>query len=590
MASLLAALVDLFTLHKSPANETEAAINWEAALDPISENLNHVLSSGLLWGGELTINAVNPATFDLAAGGGVIVNNYSDGQHPTRTLVQWDAQTGLPDEYLATDDTVKVAVDITGAVVLAPMVESAPSPDDRRRLITIGWLDHTGRTEIEYVGMQPSIVFDVAAGLGDLVTSRGPFNVSGNTYAAGTGLAIQRSAGIVFEEAVNYINSRIDPHRLATNSQNPCEIFPYMRDGAGGWINDLPSLAAIDPNHYDDGSGTLASVPAGHFTIQPITYYALWEANDLQYGQTTYATMAEAVIALTAPVDLNPYLFVYDVPRCWLIVQQGTTNLADPAKAKFIEVVGTGAGSSGGNTGGEANTSSSQGTTGQSIVLPKSGVDLPFKSLTAGSNIAITNDATHKTLVIAASVPQGPQGPPGANGDPISPLAVSERIFRSPLTSGTRFTGVSSTAYFVYLGRVLRPLTAKCVEAYVTVGGTGIGEAEIGTFTSDSPPNKREQRLTKIEAVKLENADAIGMARNTSDLSIEIRQDVYLWIGMRITADVMPQTFSLIHDCEEGFILSTEDSRPFAEESSYDGAIIRETGVAQCVDMRLTLD
>ncbi|NJO63617.1 MAG: hypothetical protein HC836_37140 [Richelia sp. RM2_1_2] len=53
---------------------------------------------------------------------------------------------------------------------------------------------------------------------------------------------------------------------------------------------------------------------------------------------------------------------------------------------KKIVISSTGGGS------GEANTASSAG--GQSLVLPKSGIDLPFKGITAGANITLTSNPT----------------------------------------------------------------------------------------------------------------------------------------------------------------------------------------------------
>lgn len=52
-----------------------------------------------------------------------------------------------------------------------------------------------------------------------------------------------------------------------------------------------------------------------------------------------------------------------------------------------------------GGSSGEANTSSSSGVDGISIVLPKSGVNLPFKALNIGSGkMSITDDTTDHTV------------------------------------------------------------------------------------------------------------------------------------------------------------------------------------------------
>lgn len=58
-------------------------------------------------------------------------------------------------------------------------------------------------------------------------------------------------------------------------------------------------------------------------------------------------------------------------------------------------------GGGGGGGGGEANTTSSAGLEGIGLTLPKSGVNLPFKNIAAGSTrVSITNDSPNKTVDI----------------------------------------------------------------------------------------------------------------------------------------------------------------------------------------------
>jgi hypothetical protein len=58
--------------------------------------------------------------------------------------------------------------------------------------------------------------------------------------------------------------------------------------------------------------------------------------------------------------------------------------------------------------GGEANTSSNRGT-GEGLALPKDGVDLPFKSLEAGTGITIT-DTGEELVIDAGSAGEGSGG------------------------------------------------------------------------------------------------------------------------------------------------------------------------------------
>lgn len=82
-------------------------------------------------------------------------------------------------------------------------------------------------------------------------------------------------------------------------------------------------------------------------------------------------------------------------------------TLTDEGTSVTIVASGTGGGVS-----GEANTTSNLGT-GVGIAAPKSGVNLPMKSLKAGANILLTSDANEITIAAA-----------GGGGGGVSPFAV----------------------------------------------------------------------------------------------------------------------------------------------------------------------
>lgn len=83
-------------------------------------------------------------------------------------------------------------------------------------------------------------------------------------------------------------------------------------------------------------------------------------------------------------------------------------TLTDEGTSVTIAASGTG----GGGVSGEANTTSNLGT-GVGIAAPKSGVNLPMKSLKAGANITLTSDANEITIAAA-----------GGGGGGVSPFAV----------------------------------------------------------------------------------------------------------------------------------------------------------------------
>jgi hypothetical protein len=174
----------------------------------------------------------------------------------------------------------------------------------------------------------------------DFLSVFGAFNINGNIYAAFLNdLRIQRSSGRTFDDGVNFRNNPLSPHVLSTPTEAPVsEIWYFHRDPGdpSGWNNNLPLATIIDPDNWDDGTGVLAAVPVGKFTIQLITFYAPWDVTDIQYGQVVYNTLAEAEEALLLAVDLNPWNSAWDTLRGWLIVGQGATDLSNAAQAKFV--------------------------------------------------------------------------------------------------------------------------------------------------------------------------------------------------------------------------------------------------------------
>jgi len=357
--------------------------------DSMRTELSDVMSTGLISGATLSINSSDHAKFDITSGTAVIVDNFSDGSAPTRYIVPIAAQVGVIDPHLATSDTVYVGVDIYGSLFFKEDIFNA---HERRQYALIGWLDHVGRTQIEFASTEPALITGIGHSLQDFFYSFGSFNVMGNEYSANSALTIKRSAGKSFNPNQNYGNDRDEPHLITSNAQTPCPVFYYYRDGAEGWINDTPVQANLDPNYYDDGTGTLAAVPAGKFTIQTLSFYPFWESNDIQYGQGVYNTLAEAQAAISLPVENDPYNSV-DVFRGWLIVKQGTTDLTDPTKALFVTASKLGGGSSGGGGGGtgEANTASNLSGSGVGVYDSKSGVDLQFRPINGGTLTTVSH-------------------------------------------------------------------------------------------------------------------------------------------------------------------------------------------------------
>ena len=358
---------------------------------PANASIN-MMSTGLLNGGILSINAIDPTTFDLSAGNALIVDN-TDILNPIYKTVNWDTFTGIPDIHLLTNDTTYVTITELGTIAFHLAELTA---EERRDYIEIGWMDHPGRAEIEFAKTEPYYNAGLQSQFNDFIESYSPFNISGNEYTFSTGLTIQREEGSVFDGNSNYSTTTKSPHIINTPYLNPVDINYYHRNGTGGsWVNNLAPVSTIDPDNYDK-NGVLTLVPTNRWTIQVIMFYPTYQSNDIQYGQATYNTYKEALSNLYTIIELNPYN-VGDVFRTWLIVKQGASDLSDSAQAVFItagrlrlnEVIG-------GIQNDQAviETQSTGQITG-GYVTPIGGIHF---NVSAGSGY-ITDNATHYTRV-----------------------------------------------------------------------------------------------------------------------------------------------------------------------------------------------
>ena len=117
-------------------------------------------------------------------------------------------------------------------------------------------------------------------------------------------------------------------HRLTLASATAAVFDAYYRDGAGGSVR-VSAQDTVPVNYYDDGSGTLVSIPSGKWVKHLV--YAIKEQTGTQkfllvYGQNYHDTtgQAEAAALPVAPsFVLNTFVKLASV-----VVQQGGSAIA----------------------------------------------------------------------------------------------------------------------------------------------------------------------------------------------------------------------------------------------------------------------
>lgn len=283
--------------------------------------------------GLLTVNVGDPAHLDIADRVGQIENR-TDLTNIFPDPVAWTGLTNitLPNIATAPFTNIYIVETAPGSGIGVELLDNLPlTSSSGRTRIYLGTAIHQGGTVIEQLLIIPILSYDTASSVVDLFTQFGDQS-TGNVYSAsGSNKLLNKASGNVFGRQIGIIATPLQPHSVITPPQVAITPYTYSRrDGVGGFT--FSSEADIDPDFFDDGSGTLAAVPVGRFTHQPIHFDPRSGVTILEYGQTTYATQDEAVDG----INQNGFIFngLLDSIEIttWIIAPEGTGDLGSDAE------------------------------------------------------------------------------------------------------------------------------------------------------------------------------------------------------------------------------------------------------------------
>ena len=371
------------------------------------------------WGLKLRAHPGNSALFDITEGAAeVIDHHYTVPGTVSRTSLPFPSGImGITPMWGSGGrHPVYVSIDRTGAVVQST---TAPTLSDYSRYAYLGIVVVIPDTHtVSTIFNLQSYGGDVGLRLSQYLQSIGSFNIDGNVYApaVATTTKIRRSAGKIFRPGCN---SDVDPRVIdvsTTNATDPYESFHDVGHQGGNWSYPPSTSSDIDGNQYDNLTD-LAPMSSGYFQIKAIFTFGT-NSTFIQYGQTQFATMAEAEAHVEDDFAIFPTLVGDFVLRCLLIVKQGYTDLHDLTQAKFIEVktgkTGSGGGGGGGGSGGEINTASNLNDRGVGVFIQKSGVDLQFAGVDSDDRLLnVAFDSPTKTILLSTNIFTGTGDPPG---------------------------------------------------------------------------------------------------------------------------------------------------------------------------------
>lgn len=288
------------------------------------------LSMGLISGGQLSINVDN-TKFDVSAGKGVLIDNYTDPDNPVVTYVTWGAFTAVVPTYLLTNTASHILIQSNGTI---RQQTNYPTADEHRDYIYLGQLGHTNLTTINAVINKPEVAVSPGDQLRDLEDFVGIINTGNLVTANGANLSIDKSEGYLHAPGINFqpsttLANRKNPNTKYFASQVLATIRRRTQTG-----NGATGVTTIDPANYDV-AGTITALSGVKYTNQRVF---LTTAGNIvvQYGQTEYNTMAQAV----ASINRESFVVFTNVadnsfPIAVISVRSTATDLSDPNQAQI---------------------------------------------------------------------------------------------------------------------------------------------------------------------------------------------------------------------------------------------------------------
>ncbi|HSE07709.1 MAG TPA: hypothetical protein VLB29_03500 [Nocardioidaceae bacterium] len=297
------------------------------------------LSTGVASGGELSVNAGNPAAVDITAVDGYIVNYLAGTQaEPVITRVKTVNQTVALDAAALLRTVTWWLLDSSGTII-----QQAAKPDaaQRRTHILLGVTSQVGGVIVVDLAV-PVILPGQANQLVDLMENLGPFNISGNLITPnGANLMINHSAGTTFSRSFSHFVNGIltnSPHVSTTQAQAPADfIYVTQATTAAGALTNL-----IDVANYDN-AGVVTPIGGGGNNTTIHRVY-LFPTNDpqrqliIQYGQTIYASLAAALDRVGAGTFIENPNFIQGGGAliAYIIAIRSATNLSNSSQAVFV--------------------------------------------------------------------------------------------------------------------------------------------------------------------------------------------------------------------------------------------------------------
>lgn len=294
------------------------------------------VSTGITAGGDISVNGVSSSAIDIAPFTGYFTDFSTDPFNPVITPISYPGTTVEMDAGALARTATAWLMDVNQVIT---QQATPPTNEQRRTHIFLGVTAQVGGVIIVDQSL-PVILQQPANQFVDLMTSLGAFNVEGNRITPnGVNRMINQSSGQLFSQAFNHFVGPVqtnDPHVSTTIAQTPAS-FRYVTQSAPVFG---PLTTLIDVANYDVG-GVVTPVPGGAnaSTIHRVYMFPNNTATEqiaIQYGQSSYSSLANAVAAIGAGTFTPNPLMRAAALIGYIAVIRTATDLSSTTQAAFV--------------------------------------------------------------------------------------------------------------------------------------------------------------------------------------------------------------------------------------------------------------
>ncbi len=314
------------------------------------------LQTGLLYGGALNYSG---STIYVNSGSGIIMTygaSYGSEISPIAQYINWGPITASA-QYLTSSNQTYAFIDSSGNL---QQQTSFFAPDQYQNAIPLGVFYHADKTAIRGTGGDVATVYNTTNQSFDFIRAFGPLKLEGLTLnPISSSLSLSVGAGIGYVLGGFYQQDQNNVSHRNINAVPTCSFSRWYRSGSGeGFTADTNGgsfYTTIDNQQWDNGSGTLATVGNGNWTIQRVFINPTGIRAAVYYGQKLYTSLADAQSNINSDPFNEATLTAHNNIFAGYLIVQGNASNTDLANTTVNAVVQSGlfrntVGGSGGTT------------------------------------------------------------------------------------------------------------------------------------------------------------------------------------------------------------------------------------------------